>query len=145
MKRIIFLLGVFLICFMCFGFVFNFDGGQQSVKGLYVNTSAQTDSQAIDYGFIKQVYENNDIKKYYYNNEVVGEFFETTTENFDLDLFATKMGMVVLKRVFLDNTENIYAYSAQSPYKLKNQAFNMQISKTKNKIIVATPIIFGSF
>lgn len=145
MKKIIILLVFLIIPIVFYSFAFNFYGGKDSVNGVYLSADAALeDGIETNYGFIKQV-EIGNRKKYYRNNKILGEYFETSIKDFSINEFAKKMGLVVLKRTYLENSENIYAYSAQSPYKLAGENFNIQINISNEKVIIATPIIFGSF
>ena len=149
MKKLLICFCLAIVFMLYFGFNYYFYSQKDGIttSGVYVKEMAKTSAQETDFGFIKQATfcgaEN--AKKYFNKGNVVGEFLEANPQTFNLDLFAQKMGLVVLSKTNLESSQNIYCYCALSPYKIKDKDFNMQISISKTKIIVATPIIFGSF
>jgi len=84
---------------------------------------------------------------YSYNlgGEVLGEFFETDAQNFNLTAFAYRLGLVVEKTTQVGSIYNIYARSSMLPYRISGQNFNIQIAIDGERVKVASPIILGSF
>ena len=148
MKKIVICGFLVLIFMVCFGFSDRFFSQKESIvkSGVYLKEASSL-ANATNYGFIKEatLCGAERAQCYYKDCSVVGEFFVADKKTFNLDLFAQNMGLMVLRKTSLENSQNIYCYSALSPYKIKGQDFNVQISITKNKVFVATPIIFGSF
>ena len=79
------------------------------------------------------------------NGEVIGEFFTTSEENFNLIAFENKLGLTMVRREFVNENYILYAKSARLPYYISGQDFNVQISFSGGKVTVGSPIILGGY
>ncbi|MBQ7579249.1 MAG: hypothetical protein IJT25_01815 [Clostridia bacterium] len=152
MKKFVVIIVFGLIIMVLFSLSFNINFESENSfnikNGVYVKASNEKNaSNENDLGFVLEALGTsiNGIKKYYKNEDIVGEFFEVEKSNFNLELLAQKLGLSVIKRTYINNTENIYCYSPVVPYGLEGLNSNIQISINNNSVIVATPIIYGSF
>ena len=104
-------------------------------------------SGAINHGFCYEVSSVTPEIYYSYDKdgEILGEFFKTTLTNFNLKAFEKEYGLTIVETKFIDSIYNIYAKSALLPYKISGKNFNVQIAINGENVIVASPIIMGSY
>lgn len=154
MKKLILLFFIVIIGFSYFSF--NLTGLLGNVEltnknniGVYASgdESKKIFDNCFAHGFVNEIFGITPEIFYSYSQdgEVLGEFFETDLNNFDLNVFAKKFGLIIVKTSQVGQTHNIYASSAMLPYKLNNENFNVQIAITGKRVTVASPIIMGSF
>lgn len=153
MKKIavILFLGILVLTyfsFNCSGLLENVDK-TNCVVGVYA-TGKDNDAyfdKCFKHGFVDEIF--GVVPEIFYSvdnkNEVVGEFFKTSAENFDIQNFSNTFGLVVTKTSFVGEVYNIYARSALVPYKVNGYESNIQIAYSKGEVTVASPIIFGSY
>lgn len=150
MKKIVFVLIV-----LVFGLIISarflplksYAGAEVLNFGVYANDGdSNIFDGCFDHGFMCEIcHVTPEIYYSYQGGEVIGEFFETTLDNFNLNEFANRLGLVIYKTTYVGPSYNIYACSALVPYRQTRLDTNVQISVTGNNVVVATPIIMGSF
>lgn len=153
MKKLVLVFGAFIVLFTYFsmnvrGLLANSDIKDCNV-GVYASGKdcKKVFDNCFSHGFANEIFGITPEIFYSYrgDGEILGEFFETKPENFNLNKFSQKFGLIVTHTSIIDGTKNIYAKSALLPYALEGEEFNVQISISNDLVTVASPIIMGSF
>ena len=150
-KRVVLGLGVIILGIYLFSGFMGLSGYSNSVEETGVYATGQGLNGVFDncfcHGFAYEIFKITPEIFYSYdsNGEVIGEFFETKTEDFNLSSFAQKLGLVGISSGFVNSTFNIYCKTNLLPYRVPGKEFNVQICVAGEKTIVASPIIMGSF
>ena len=97
----------------------------------------------MDFGFVSQVL-NGELITYMQENIVVGQGIKLKNQ-YNLNQVCDLLGLKINNRYITEDIEMIEGFSALSPYKMVSGANNIQIAITESEIIVASPIIYGSY
>lgn len=144
-------LSILLITYFSFnmeGLLSNVDKSDLTI-GVYATgeESEKIFDSCFNHGFACEIFGITPEIYYSYSQEgeVIGEFFSTNKENFNLVEFANVFGLIVVETSQVNEVYNIYAISALLPYRVAGHKSNVQIAISGDQITVASPIIMGSF
>lgn len=139
MKKII------LIFLPLFIIVFAFLFSDFSLERFVEASNEKNKTSFLNLGFVKENYESNNYKKYTSDNIVVGECVCLNLKNFSLNQIANKLGLVVTKKYYVDELMIIEGVSAKLKYAINDRRENVQIAINGDNVVVASPIIYGSY
>ena len=105
----------------------------------------ETMEKTNDLGFVLENCYEEKYKKYSIEGEVVGECVILNVDKKELNKIGDKLGLIVLDRYEVEGKQIIEGFSAKLPYKIKDRRANVQIAIEEEQIVVATPIIYGSY
>ena len=83
--------------------------------------------------------------KYLQNGQVIGECIWIVGKKNKLNKICEKLGMVITNTYCVGERQMLEGYSALLSYQLKGTNKNIQIAITDEKIVVGSPIIYGSY
>ncbi len=86
-------------------------------------------------------------KEYVWLRGVKGESVTLKAEQFDLDKLLKEFDASVIFTETTSDSQIIYAYSPKIKYqkKIKGQTINLHVAMAKERVVVGSPLIFGSF
>ena len=138
MRRILFVfIPLCLVAFMC---IFS----QFSLKG-FVKTSDEDLVTSLDLGFILEETLNNNYKLYKDGEKVVGECVTLNGLKTNINEIASKIGFMLTNKYVVNETCVYEGVSPKLKYSISGRQANVQIAVSQGEIIIASPIIYGSF
>ena len=102
-------------------------------------------TKTIDLGFVKEEYFGTNYKQYKSEDKVVGESVQIKGNNLKLNKLCDELGVVVLKKYFVNDKLIIEGVSSMFKYRNENSQANIQICLENDIITVGLPIIYGSY
>ncbi len=137
MKRFLLIVGMMLF------FIFALLMTKFKLSDFYNISSVST--KTIDLGFVKEVYFGTNYKQYKSEDKVVGESVQIKGNNLKLNKLCDELGVVVLKKYFVNDKLIIEGVSSMFKYRNENSQANIQICLENDIITVGLPIIYGSY
>jgi len=138
MKKIILMFCPLII--IVFAFIFS----DFSLKEFF-NGNNSVALSSIDFGFVTEVQETENYKKYVKDNQIVGECFLLKLSKNKLNELITSMGLMITNKYYVNNTAMIEGVCAKSKFKIENRQANVQIAVSGDKVTIGFPIIYGSY
>ena len=138
MKKIfVVFIPLFLTIFLC---VFS----QFSLKSL-IGFSAEGEVRALNLGFVIEEYLTENYKVYKDNEKVVGECVTINGGQECLNKIASRLGFMLTNKYEIGESCVYEGVSPKLKYSINNKQANVQIAVLKEKITIASPIIYGSY
>ncbi|MBR2909929.1 MAG: hypothetical protein IKC11_06290 [Clostridia bacterium] len=98
-----------------------------------------------DLGFVVENFEAKNLLKYTSKGEVVGECLMVFGGKQKMNELAQKMGLVILNKYEVENKSVVEGVSTLLSYRIKGRRANVQMVADGEKIVIGTPIIYGSY
>lgn len=137
-----------LLSFVLILFGFGIFWGSGTLSSLlYKNQSETLENVFVKYansslGFLDEEIDGKTLK-YVSNGKVVGEC--VFTKKIYLNKLSEKLGLMITKKYKLCESEVIEGVSSLSKFSISGRQANIQISIKGEDVIIASPIIYGSF
>ncbi len=133
---------IFLVLIVVFMSVVVLSAGSLNAVISFSRESFSHVSDQLNLGFVLQEYEQETIK-YSADGQTVGECLKISgTQN--LNKICDQLGLMIKTKYYVGNIYMIEGFSALLKYKTSSQN-NVQIAVLDDDIIIASPIIFGSY
>lgn len=142
MKR--FLIMAFVLVLLSVGIFF----GSGSLSSLLKESEGESlENVSVKYanaslGFLEEEVDGKTLK-YVSNGKVVGECIFTKKSY--LSKLTEKLGLMITNKYVVGNCEIIEGVSPLSKFSISGRQANIQISIKEQDVIIASPIIYGSF
>ena len=119
-------------------------GGLNDLLKNHIKESSSVEKVAVstNLGFVVEQSQGSQIK-YVSGGKEVGECIEISKK--DLQKVCEKLGLMITSRYWTSGREIIEGVSALTKYSIAGKAENIQICIDNEKVLVGTPIIYGSF
>ena len=98
-----------------------------------------------DFGFVGEMGDSLEYKKYIKNSNVVGECIELKNQPTNLNRICEDLGLLIINKYNVGEINIIEGCSNLLPYRIKERQCNIQIAVSDEKIVIGSPIIYGSY